>query len=79
MRVQTAERMSATHWGALREFVRCHHLHVQVFALRLPPGFDEPLEHLRAGHLEVIKGHGGERERESCSEPHSTFGEETLT
>lgn len=39
--------MSPTHWGALREFVRRHHLHIQVFALRLPPGFDEPLEHLQ--------------------------------
>lgn len=58
---KTAERMLPTHWGALREFVRCHHLHIQVFALRLAPGFDEPLEHLRGTQsLEVKKGHGGE-------------------
>lgn len=37
----------STHRGALREFVCSHHLHVQVLALRLPPGFDQPLEHLR--------------------------------
>lgn len=35
-----------THRGALREFVCSHHLHIQVFALRLPPGFDQSLEHL---------------------------------
>lgn len=58
---KTAERMSPTHWGALREFVRCHHLHIQVFALRLAPGFDEPLEHLQdTQSLEVKKGQGGE-------------------
>lgn len=52
--------MSPTHWGALREFVRCHHLHIQVFALRLAPGFDEPLEHLQdTQSLEVKKGQGG--------------------
>lgn len=35
-----------THRGALREFVCSHHLHIQVLALRLPPGFDQSLEHL---------------------------------
>lgn len=34
------------HGGALREFVCGHHLHVQVLALRLAPGLDQPLQHL---------------------------------
>lgn len=37
----------STHRGALREFVCSHHLHVQVLALRLPPGLDQPLKHLK--------------------------------
>lgn len=37
----------STHRGALREFVCSHHLHIQVFALRLPSGLDQPLQHLR--------------------------------
>lgn len=41
-----------THRGALRKLVCSHHLHVQVLALRLAPGFDQPLEHL-PGNSEV--------------------------
>lgn len=36
-----------THRRTLSEFVRSHHLHIQVFALRLAPGLDQPLQHLR--------------------------------
>lgn len=68
-KVQTVGQSEAsTHRGALREFVRCHHLHVQVFALRLPPGFHQPLEHLSSDDTggqtqdgEVVHGRGDHR------------------
>lgn len=36
-----------THGWTLNQLVGCHHLHIEVFSLRLPPGFDESLENLR--------------------------------
>lgn len=62
-----------THRGALREFVCSHHLHVQVLALRLAPGFDQPLEHLPENSEVSTSPTPAHRAF------HSTFGEETLT
>ena len=45
----------STHRGTLREFICSHHLHIQVLALRLPPGFDQPLEHLRERQREYYR------------------------
>lgn len=59
--------------GALRELVGSHHLHVQVLALRLAPGLDQPLQHLEES-AEVNAGPTPARRAF-----HSTFGEETLT
>lgn len=39
-----------TYRGTLRQFLCCNKLHVQVFALRLSSGFDEPLEDLWEAH-----------------------------
>lgn len=61
------------HGGALREFVCSHHLHVQVLALRLAPGLDQPLQHLEES-AEVNAGPTSARRAFD-----STFGEETLT
>lgn len=61
------------HGGALREFVCGHHLHVQVLALRLAPGLDQPLQHLEES-AQVSAGPTAARRAFD-----STFGEETLT
>lgn len=61
------------HGGALREFVCSHHLHVQVLALRLAPGLDQPLQHLEE-NAEVNAGPTSTRRPFD-----STFGEDTLT
>lgn len=47
-----------TYRRTLSQLVRSHHLHVQVFGLRLAPGLDEPLQHLEAknGRRHKFKG-----------------------
>lgn len=37
------------HRGALHQFVGCHHLHVEMFHLRLAAGLDESLKDLGRG------------------------------
>lgn len=41
-----------TYRGTLRKFLSCNKLHVQVFALRLPSWFDQPLEDLWEGRTD---------------------------
>ena len=36
----------ATYWRTLGQLVSCHKLHIQMFALGLPSGFDQPLQNL---------------------------------
>lgn len=36
----------AAYWRTLGQFVSCHELHIQVFALGLPSGLDQPLQNL---------------------------------
>ena len=43
-----------THRRALSQFVCCHHLHIQVFGLGLPSGFDEPLKDLESNNTDYF-------------------------
>lgn len=47
-----------TYRRTLSQLVRSHHLHVQVFGLRLAAGLNEPLQHLEAkkGRMHKFKG-----------------------
>lgn len=64
---------SLAHGGALREFVCSHHLHVQVLALGLAPGLDQPLQHLEENAQVNASPTSARRPSDS------TLGEETLT
>ncbi len=44
-----------TNRRTLGQLVCCHHLHVEVFSLRLPSGFDEPLEDLQGDNSTLQK------------------------
>ena len=69
-----------THRRALCQLVRGHHLHVEVLGLGLPPGLDEPLQHLDTrGQLGVTEG-TPQRGREGLTlpGPAATLGEVIL-
>lgn len=44
-----------TYRWALSQLISCNHLHVQVLRLRLPSGFNEPLENLKHNKLHNLK------------------------
>lgn len=48
-----------TYRRTLSQLVGRHHLHVEVFGLRLAPGLNEPLQHLEAKRGRRLQFKGG--------------------
>lgn len=47
----------STHGGTLGQLLRGCYLDIEVFGLRLPSGFDEPLQYLVRGKERELEGH----------------------